>query len=234
MLDSSLIASHRLVQRAAKTVLEILAAKISASDTEASIAARAHAELCKLGYPETWYYDCHALVLLGSRSCASLSGREYVPAVEPVGAHNLVTIDLSPMKNGYWGDCARSFYVEHGAVTSTPTSPDLAEGKSFLETLHAQMRDFVTTRTSFGELFHWANECVQVNGFENLDFLGNVGHSIVRRREDRLYIQADNSRLLSEVPLFTFEPHVRKRGGLWGFKHENIFFFDRDGHLEEL
>jgi Xaa-Pro aminopeptidase len=234
MLDPFHIANHRLVQRAAKSVLETIPSKISASDTEASITALAYAELCRLGYPETWYYACHALVLLGSRSCASLSGREYMPAVEPVGTHNLITVDLSPMKNGYWGDCARSFYVQDGAVTNAPTAPDLAEGKQFLETLHAQMRTFVTPRTSFGELFQWANDRVQANGFENLDFLGNVGHSIVSRREDRLYIQADNSRLLSDVPLFTFEPHVKKRGGRWGFKHENIFFFDRDGRLEEL
>jgi hypothetical protein len=68
MRDASRVASHRVVQRAAKAVLSVLAAKVSAADTEASIAASAYAELCRLGYPETWYYSCPALVLLGSRS----------------------------------------------------------------------------------------------------------------------------------------------------------------------
>jgi Xaa-Pro aminopeptidase len=232
--DASLIANHRIVQHAAKAVLELLRTKIATTDTEASIAASAHAELCRLGFPDTWYHACPALVLLGSRSCASLSGRDYAPTDELVGAHNLVTVDLSPVRNGYWGDCARSFYVENGAVVDTPSSTDFAEGKRFLETLHTDMIAFVTPQTSFGQLFHWANERIKAGGFENLDFLGNVGHSIATQRQGRQYIEAGNAGRLSDVPLFTFEPHIRKVGGRWGFKHENIFFFDPHGRLEEL
>lgn len=79
-----------------------------------------------------------------------------------------------------------------------------------------------------------ATTIVTRGGFENLDFLGNVGHSIATRREDRQYIEAKNMRLLKEVPFFTFEPHVREVGGMWGFKHENIFYFNQDGCVELL
>jgi hypothetical protein len=41
-------------------------------------------------------------------------------------------------------------------------------------------------------------------------------------------------RLLKEVPFFTFEPHVREVDGIWGFKHENIFYFNQDGCVELL
>lgn len=234
MPPGSLIAEHRAVQSAAKSVLTHLASRISASDTEASIAETAWRELCALGFPETWYYQCPAFVLSGSRSCVSISGRDYVPGSEAVGQFNLVTVDLSPVRNERWGDCARSFYIEGGRVVSEPVAPELASGKRFLQALHAEMRTTVHPEMKFHELYDWTNERIKAGGFENLDFLGNVGHSIATRREDRQYIDAQNTGQLKEAPLFTFEPHVREAGGKWGFKHENIFYFNQEGRVEEL
>lgn len=234
MPSDSLIADHREVQSAAKSVLASLASKISASDTELSIAETAYRELCALGFPETWYYKCPAFVLSGSRSCMSISGRDYIPNSETIGQYNLVTVDLSPMRNGRWGDCARSFYVEQGRVVSEPVTPELASGMRFLQTLHTEMRTTVHPDMKFHELYDWTNDRIKASGYENLDFLGNVGHSIATRREDRQYIEAQNLRQFGEVPFFTFEPHVREVGGRWGFKHENIFYFNQDGRVEKL
>lgn len=189
--------------------------------------------LCEQGYPGTWYYNCPALVLLGTRSCLSVSGRHYVPSDEVVGRSNLVTVDLSPEKNGIWGDCARSFFVEHGVVTE-PVSDEFSVGKLFLFELHSQMQRFVHPDLTFHELFDWTNSHIQQAGFENLDVLGNVGHSLATRREDRQYIERSNRNPLGAVPFFTFEPHVSISGGTWGFKHENIFYFDAHAHLHEL
>lgn len=234
MPSFALISSHREVQTAAKTVLECLAAQISATDSEQSIAGNAYNALCKLGFPETWYYACPAFVLAGSRSCLSVSGRDYLPNNEPIGTLGVVSVDLSPMRNGHWGDCARSYYIENGCVTSTPRSPELNAGKQFLVALHDEMKRMVQPDMSFHELYAWTNQRIKSGGFENLDFLGNVGHSIATRREDRQYIQADNRVKLRDVPFFTFEPHVREVGGRWGFKRENIFFFNEYGSVEEL
>jgi Xaa-Pro aminopeptidase len=234
MPQNSLVAEHRAVQSAAKSVLANLASRISASDTEASIAEAAYRELCALGFPETWYYQCPAFVLSGSRSCQSISGRDYLPSSEAVGQFNLVTVDLSPVRNDRWGDCARSFYVEGGRVVSEPVAPELASGKQFLQALHADMQQAVYPEMKFQELYEWTNERIKASGFENLDFLGNVGHSIATRREHRQYIEVKNSHQLKDVPFFTFEPHVREVGGKWGFKHEDIFYFNQDGYVEKL
>ena len=88
--------------------------------------------------------------------------------------------------------------------------------------------------TTFAELHMFASERIAAAGFESLDFLGNVGHSIVSRLEDRWFIESGNHRLLGEVRCFTFEPHVRAQGGRWGFKHENIYYFNDDEQVEEL
>lgn len=234
MPTDSLIAEHREVQRAAKAVLRELASQISASDTERSIAEKAYAGLCRRGLAETWYYDCPVFVLLGSRSCLSISGRDYEPSLEPVGSFNLVTVDLSPVRRQRWGDCARSFYIEQGRATDEPRSHELRVGKEFLNSLHAAMQAFVRPETTFHELFEWTAERIASAGFEALDFLANFGHSIATRREERQYVQAHNDLCLNQVPFFTFEPHVRVVGGRWGFKHENIFFFNQDGGVEEL
>jgi hypothetical protein len=207
----ALIIAHREVQRAAKAVLVGLAADISVGATEASIAATQ--ALSALGFSESWYYQCPAFVLSGSRSCESISGSDCVANSEPVGQLSLFTINLSPMQNGHWGDCARSFYVENGRVVEMPEAPELVVGKCFLQALHADMQATAHQDMTFHALHHWANARIQSSGFENLDFLGNVGHSIATHREDRQYIKAKNTRQLKEVPFIAFEPHVRQVGG---------------------
>jgi len=96
------------------------------------------------------------------------------------------------------------------------------------------MRLFVTRETTFHDLAVWADRQIEAMGFINLDFRQNVGHSIAGRLEDRLYVKEGNHQALGDVGFFTFEPHVRAAGGPWGFKHEDIFYFDTRGRLEEL
>lgn len=234
MPTANQIAYHRQAQDAAKSVLDRMPEAITAHDTEQSIATKAHEMLREMGYPDTWYYHCPALVLLGSRSCMSVSGKAYQASDEEVGLCNLITIDLSPTNEQYWGDCARSFPVENGKVAANPELLEFKNGLRFLNQLHQKMFRLVRPETSFGQLFDWANVCIRESGFVNLDYRNNVGHSIAGRKEDRQFIQADNKVKLGDVPLFSFEPFVRLKGGNWGFKHEDIFFFNQAGMLEIL
>ena len=186
------------------------------------------------GLTETWYYDCPALVLSGERSCRSVSGRGYEPSDAPLGAFNLVTVDLSPCRGPIWGDCARSFCFEHGRYTAAPNDHEFSQGLKAEQDLHEFVRGYASRERTFGELYLAAKERLDLLGFENLDFLGNLGHSIERNLGDRTFVEDDNDVRLGEVRAFTFEPHIRKLHGRWGFKHENIYFFSRNGSLEEL
>ncbi len=86
-----------------------------------------------------------------------------------------------------------------------------------------------------GDLFDAANSEINEAGYENLDFAGNIGHSIVRHRDHRRYIERGASVQLGALSPFTFEPHIRRRiDGRWGFKHENIYVFDPAGSLIEV
>ncbi|MBC3871232.1 M24 family metallopeptidase [Undibacterium oligocarboniphilum] len=228
------ITQHRKVQIAARAVLSQITTMITADDTEKSIADKAHHLLKAQGYPDTWYYTCPALVLLGSRSCVSISGKDYQPHDECVGHSNLVTIDLSPTLGPYWGDCARSFPIENGRVTSNPKQLEFQNGLNFLDQMHLQMQKLVKPHTTFGQLFDWANMRIRQSGFVNLDYRNNVGHSIAADSEQRQFIETTNSAPLGNAPFFSFEPFVRLKGGKWGFKREEIFYFDETGVLREL
>lgn len=222
------------VQSAARSVLKQVSGFIQPDSTELSIASTCIELLAKEGITETWYYSTPAFVLLGSRSCLSISGREYVASSEQVGEHNLITIDLSPSIGTIWGDMARSFAVEVGAITSRPKNKELSDGFIAEEHLHRTFRDFVRPESTFEDVFVAMNQEIVRLGFTNLDFMGNVGHSIVERRDDRIYFENGNKHKLSEVSYFTFEPHIRRIDGRWGFKHENIYFFNSDGIVCEL
>ena len=227
------IAQYREVQAITKAVLAKLGETITATDTERSIAARATKLLYAYGISQTWYHNCPAFVLLGSRSRLSISGRDYQPSSEKAGHTNLITVDLSPALEGVWGDCARSFFVEYGRCVEAPSHPEFVRGAEAERKLHAGLRSFATPTTTFRELFEFSNEHIHSLGFENLDFQGNLGHSIETNLDERRYIELDDVDRLDSVTLFTFEPHIRELGGVWGFKHENIYCFCGD-ELKEL
>lgn len=90
------------------------------------------------------------------------------------------------------------------------------------DVLHKELMNFVTIDTTFEELFYHMNTYIKDRGFINLDFLGNLGHSIVTKSEDRIYIEEGNHKKLSDVMYFTFEPHISIPGSVYGYKKENI------------
>ncbi|MCK5831496.1 MAG: M24 family metallopeptidase [Methylococcales bacterium] len=225
---------HSKIQGIAKQVLYDLATEICASSSEESIAERAKELLAEHGVKETWYYDVPAFVLLGSRSCISISGKYYIPATEQVGKTNLVTVDLSPCVDNIWGDCARSFVIENGTVVNNPEIKIFAEGLKTERYLHNEIKKYVSPETTFSDFFIFGNKLITELGWENLDFLKNLGHSIESNPDDRRFIDSECIEKIGVVSYFTFEPHIRKKGHLWGFKHENIYYFDAEGKIQEL
>lgn len=229
------IEEYKKVQHIAKIVLEEIKEFINANKSEKEIVEKCKSLLIKHGITETWYYNCPALVLFGSRSCLSISGKNYVASAEKVGNENLVTIDLSPLSNGIWGDCARSFVVEDGKIKSKNEvkNPEFIEGLEIERHLHRQFMKVVKPGKSFEEIYSEMNELIKCCGYENLDFNGNVGHTIETEKDKRLYFEKGNKLKIEENMLFTFEPHIRRVGKKYGFKLENIYYF-AENSVKEL
>lgn len=225
---------YREVQAIAKSVLAELRETIRPGETERTIADRSVELLTRSGITETWYYSCPALVLAGSRSILSISGRHYSPSEVPFREFDLITVDLSPCRGSIWGDCARTFFLEEGRVTEEHWSLKYRRGMEFELSLHAILREIARPEMRFDELFQRMNEVIKRSGFENLDASQNLGHSLEQKLDDRKYIEASNRLPLGSARFFTFEPHVRFAGESWGFKHENVYYFDGEGVLQEL
>ena len=107
------------VQDIALRVLRDIVPFIKSGNKECNVADVCAQLLEQYGAKDCWYHDVPALVLVGERTTLSVSGTDYKPSDVAIGANDLVTIDLSPMINGFWGDCARS-YIVNPAVLGHP------------------------------------------------------------------------------------------------------------------
>ena len=183
------------------------------------------------GADSFWYWDVGAFVFAGDKTAVSVSGREYKTDDHIIEPNDIITVDLSPQNNSIWGDYARTLIVENGGIVKDIERIQNHEWRNGLKMeayLHEAMRGFVDKNTTFEELFYYINDQIKARGYVNLDFLGNLGHSIVKDKRLRIYIEKGNTEKLSAVEAFTFEPHISLPGSLYGFKKENIYGFIGD------
>lgn len=230
MIDRSEILAYRKVQASAKAALAEIGSLATTGMSEADVAELSIAALERQGVTETWYYAVPAYVLVSARSILSMSGRKYTPSVDAyLEDGDIFTVDLSPSVGGRWGDCARTFYVGHAEAPQA-----IADGVQIERQLHLELAAWATPETTFDALYRHMNARIVSFGYENLDFAGNLGHTIELTRDERIYIEAGNLTKLGDVSLFTFEPHIRRPESSIGVKHENIYFFNSAGVLTEL
>lgn len=227
---------HREVQRIARETMAYLAARLRPGMRLTEVRALCEAHMRELGADSFWYHGIGALVFAGEETALSVSGREYVTGEREIGAEDIVTVDLSPQKGDVWGDYARTLILEDGVVRRDARDVRRGEwrrGLEMEERLHEELRRFAAPDTTFHQLHARMNAFIERNGYVNLDFHGNLGHTIARRMDDRLYTEAGNLERLGEHGLFTFEPHIGLPGSPYGYKMENIYGF-RDGRLFAL
>ena len=168
------ISPHLHVQNIALRVLRDIVPSIKAGNTESGVASICTQLLQQYGAKDSWYHNVPALVLVGERTTLSVSGTDYQPSDVTIRANDFVTIDLSPMVNDCWGDCARSYIVESGRVIPPDKSSALDYGKNTERALHALMKEIATPKTSMHELHCVINQSIKKMGYRNLDFRGNL------------------------------------------------------------
>ena len=224
------------VQKIAKNTIEYIKKELHSGMKLIDVRRLCEEKMLALGADSFWYWDVGAFVFSGDETTVSVSGREYVTSDRLITADDIITIDLSPQCGNIWGDYARTIILEDGKAVDDINSIRNAEWRNGLlmeEELHEELLRFVTPQTTFEELYFHINQIIIDRGFINLDFLGNLGHSIVKDKNDRIYTEKGNTALLSSVDYFTFEPHISVKGSKYGYKKENIYYFE-DGALKEL
>lgn len=227
---------HREVQNIAKNTIAYLRTVIAPGMNLRELRRLCEAYMLSHGAASFWYWDIGAFVFAGDETAVSVSGRDYRTSDRLIAENDIITVDLSPQHGDIWGDYARTIIMEDGAVvpqTGQIQNPEWRRGLQTEEMLHRELTAFATPQTTFEALWRHINRVIAAHGFRNLDFHGNLGHSIARRREDRIYMEQGNLTPLSAVEYFTFEPHIGLPGSQYGFKLENIYYFT-DGKLTEL
>ena len=97
------ISSNLYVQDIALRVLRDIVPFIKPGNRECSVVDVCTQLLEQYGAKDCWYHDVPALVLVGERTTLSVSGTNYQPSDVVIRVNDLVTIDLSPMVNDFWG-----------------------------------------------------------------------------------------------------------------------------------
>ncbi len=228
--------THAEVQKIAKQTLSYVKSQVKAGMSLQELRTIAENKMYELGATSFWYWDIGAFVFSGDETALSVSGKRYKTSDRIIENNDIITVDLSPQVGNVWGDFARTIIIENGAVVTDINKINNTEWKNGLLTekkLHSELLTIATPSMTFEELYFQMNEFITANGYINLDFMGNLGHSIVTRKDDRIYIEKGNISPLASVKYFTFEPHIAVKNSPYGFKKENIYYFE-DGKLKEL
>ena len=223
---------HIQAQQIARQAMERMQDCIQPGMELAQVRQLCEAALCRLGAESFWYYDIGAFCFAGDQTALSVSGRQYQVADRRLQGEDIITIDLSPQVNGCWGDYARTIILQQGKAVRQAEQVQNGEWRSGLLTeqlLHRQLLRLARPDRTFHQLHEQMNRLIEEQGFVNLDFQGNLGHTIAARREDRVFLEKGAEIRLGEAGLFTFVPHIGRPGSVYGYKQEDIYYFDQRG-----
>lgn len=226
---------YREVQQIAKKTIEYAKTIIKPGMNLLKLRELCEQKMLDLGADSFWYWDIGAFIFSGNETTVSVSRKSYITSNRVIAENDIVTIDLSPQCENIWGDYARTIIIENGTVVDKfqVSNEEWKRGLLMEDKLHSEMIAFVNMETTFEELYYHINELILNEGFINLDFMGNLGHSIVKNKNERVYTEKGNIQKISDVKYFTFEPHISVPGSKYGYKKENIYYFD-NGKLVEL
>ena len=224
------------MQNLNRATIEYASTVIAPGMTLVELRKLCEAYMLSHGADSFWYWDVGAFIFAGDKTAVSVSGRAYKTDDHVIEPNDIITIDLSPQNNAVWGDDARTLVLENGKIVRNMEqiqNDEWRNGLNMEDFLHEMMRSFAFETTTFEELYVVINDQIKACGYVNLDFRGNLGHSIVKDLNRRIYVEKGNKEKLSAVDAFTFEPHISLPGSVYGFKKENIYCF-QGGVLKEL
>ncbi len=219
------------VQQIAKQTIDFIKSEIKVGMSLQELRQIAESKMISLGATSFWYWEVGAFVFSGDETTLSISGKRYRTANKLIKENDIITVDLSPQVGNTWGDYARTLIIENGVVVNDINKISNTEWKNGLlmeDKLHRELLSFATPKTTLEEVYFHINDFIVSNKYINLDFLGNLGHSIVTDKLDRIYIEKGNRATLGSVRYFTFEPHISVKGSKYGYKKENIYYFDNN------
>ena len=230
-MDLEELKHYQKVQDAARYTLDGITEFIKPGVSEVELVQKCDELQRSAGVDGYWYKSLPALVLIGDHTTLAISRTTYLPSDIPIQNKELVTIDLNPSLAGYCGDYARTYYIEAGVARRIPQfDEEFLAGAHAQDYLHAKLMQVAHAGMTFNDLYQILHAEIDRLGFEQLDYLG---HNVQKDMRHLDFIAPNVPLSLGEAGLFTLEPQIRLKGGRYGFKHENIYYFS-DKELQEL
>lgn len=228
--------NNKEVQLIAKQTMDFIRKSLVPGMKLTQVRKMCEDKMLELGADSFWYWNIGGFIFSGDETTKSVSGKLYKTSDRYIKENDIVTLDLSPQCNHIWGDYARTIIIENGNIIDhldCIQNLEWREGLVMEQQLHQELLDFVDDTTTFEELYYHMNTKITSADFVNLDFLGNLGHSIEKKSDERIYIEKGNQTKLIDIPYFTFEPHISRPNSVFGYKWENIYYFE-NGKLKAL
>lgn len=225
------LANYQKVQDAARYTLSAITQFIKPGVSEDYLVKKCDELQKAAGVNSYWYKSLPALVLAGDRTTLAISSTPYLPSDKKIQENDLLTIDLNPSIDGYPGDMARTYYIEAGIVNYAPQrNLEFVAGAHAQSHLHSMLMQVAYPEMTFNELYYILSKEIELLGFEQIDY---IGHTVQKDMRHLNFIAPNETCSLSSAGFFTLEPHICTKGGQYGFKHENIYYF-KTQTLQEL
>lgn len=206
------LANIQKAQDIAKQTMLELNREITVGMSERDIIVLAQKKMVDKGSDEWWYHGLPGLVLLGKHSAVSVGSKDINHTDEyRVAGNDIITIDIAPTYHKGWGDYARTLFMENSRMCplDQPEDPKHKEGLEAELHIHRYMVEHCDPDMTYEAVFEVLGAEIQKLGFRNLDFKGNLGHSIEIDQADRVYLEKGNRLTLRQVGKpFTLEPHI--------------------------
>lgn len=123
-------------------------------------------------------------------------------------------IDVHPVVDGWWGDCTRTFVIGD--------QPEYLQAKVDIQAIHDQVLAAAYPGMPANELWAVFNDCIAGTGWNAMDRLGNIGHSIGQNISyTQGYIDKNNT-----TPMWggwAVEPFIGNHN--YGVKVEDVIWF---------
>ena len=224
-------------QDIAKSCLEYMNTFLKPGLSYKDIHSECERYMLEKGAQSFWTHDDPALILYSDLTTYSAheSPIELFKS-KYISDNDLITIDVAPtIKNG-WGDFARTFVMEDGKIIDYKKSnnQEIIDGMNFEYELHKLFINSIDENTTFSKLHKIIDDYVISNGYYNCDYHQNYGHTIENNSKDRITIAKDvDINIYKYNKPITFEPHICKKDGNYGFKHENMYVI-YEGKIYEI
>lgn len=146
------INEHRKMQNIAREAMSMTRERLRPGMPLGEVRKHCEEDLLDLGANGFWYWNIGAFIFAGYDTISSISGIDYQTPDYSLRNDDLVTIDLSPQRNGVWGDFARTLVIENGTPIEDArdtSNPEWLEGVQVEYRLHEDFSEVAVPSMTF-------------------------------------------------------------------------------------